>query len=88
MTYHPHVHYLVPGGGLGLDQRTWVATRPKFLLPVKALSDHFRTCFKEQLTAQAPDVIARLPAKAWRQRWVMHSQAAGSGEAALGYLSR
>ena len=71
LTYHPHVHYLVPGGGLSLDQRTWVASRPKFLLPVKALSDHFRTCFKKGLAKQAPDALQRLPAHVWRQRWVV-----------------
>jgi hypothetical protein len=88
LSYHPHVHYLVPGGGLSRDQRTWVACPNKFLLPVKALSDHVRTLFKKALQEQAPEALQSLPAKIWKQRWVVHSQAAGSGENALRYLSR
>src|SRR3970282_500943 len=40
--YHPHIHYLVPAGGLAADGQTWRAARKNFLLPVKALSRLFR----------------------------------------------
>jgi hypothetical protein len=88
LEYHPHVHYLVPGGGLSLDQRQWISSRPNFLLPVKALSDRCRTLFKEALQARMPEALAELPAKVWAQRWVVHSAAVGSGQKALNYLSR
>ena len=88
LEYHPHVHYLVPGGGLSLDQRQWVSSRPKFLLPVKALSDRCRTLFREALQKQRPEALAEIPSKAWQQRWVVHSAAAGNGQNALSYLSR
>jgi hypothetical protein len=88
LEYHPHVHYLVPGGGLTADQRQWVPTRPRFLLPVKALSDRCRTLFRQALQKQMPQALADLPAKVWQQRWVTHSAAVGSGQNALRYLSR
>ena len=50
MTHHPHVHGIVPGGGLSLDGQRWVACRPGFFLPVRVLSRLFRRLFLEQLT--------------------------------------
>jgi len=42
LTYHPHIHMIVPGGGLSFDQAEWVAAGKKFFLPVKVLSKIFR----------------------------------------------
>jgi hypothetical protein len=42
MTHHPHVHMIVPGGGLSLDGSKWIACRPNYLLPVEVLSALFR----------------------------------------------
>jgi hypothetical protein len=50
MTHHPHVHGIVPGGGLSLDGERWVACRPGFFLPVRVLSRLFRRLFLEQLS--------------------------------------
>ena len=47
LTHHPHVHMIVPGGGLSLDGKRWVACRPGFLLPVRVLSRLFRRLFLE-----------------------------------------
>jgi hypothetical protein len=88
LEYHPHVHYLVPGGGLSPDQRQWLATRPKFLLPVKALGAHCRTLFQARLQKEHPDLFAQVPAKVWQRHWNVDSRASGSGENALRYLSR
>jgi len=88
LLHHPHVHYLVAGGGLSRDQRTWVRARPKFLLPVKALSDRCRTVFRQRLAKQAPEAARQIAAGVWKQRWVVHSAAVGAGETALRYLSR
>jgi len=49
MTHHPHVHGIVPGGGLSLDGQRWVACRPGFFLPVRVLARLFRRLFLEQL---------------------------------------
>jgi hypothetical protein len=51
MTHHPHVHMIVPGGGISLDGTRWVACRPEYLLPVKALSRLFRGLFLHKLAA-------------------------------------
>jgi hypothetical protein len=51
MTHHPHVHMIVPGGGLSLDGQRWIACRPKFFLPVRVLSRLFRRLFIEELFA-------------------------------------
>ena len=48
---HPHVHCLVPGGGLALDGARWVSCRPGFFLPVLVLSRLFRRLFLEKLGA-------------------------------------
>ena len=49
MTHHPHLHGIVPGGGLSLDGQRWVACRPGFFLPVRVLSRLFRRVFLEAL---------------------------------------
>jgi hypothetical protein len=49
MTHHPHVHAIVPGGGLSVDGERWIACRPGFFLPVRVLSRLFRRRFLEEL---------------------------------------
>jgi hypothetical protein len=51
MTHHPHVHMIVPGGGLAADGSAWVAAKPGFLLPVRVLSTLFRRLMLEKLAA-------------------------------------
>jgi hypothetical protein len=51
MTHHPHVHMIVPGGGISLDGERWVACRKNFFLSVRVLSRLFRQLFLEKLIA-------------------------------------
>jgi hypothetical protein len=51
LTHHPHVHMIVPGGGISLDGQRWVSCRPGFFLPVRVLSRLFRRLFLEKLVA-------------------------------------
>jgi Putative transposase/Transposase zinc-binding domain len=51
MTHHPHVHMIVPGGGVSPDGKRWIATKPNFLLPVLVLSRLFRRLMLEKLAA-------------------------------------
>ena len=88
LVFHPHVHFLIPGGGLSLDQRTWIASGKNFFLPYRPLAMRFRTLFSQKLKEQAPELHAQIPAKIWTQRWNINMEAAGSGENALRYLSR
>ena len=51
MTHHPHIHMIVPGGGISLDGKRWIDCRPRFLLPVPVLSLRFQRQFLKQLVA-------------------------------------
>jgi hypothetical protein len=55
MTHHPHVHMIVPGGGISPDGTTWVSCRHKFFLPVRVLSRLFRRLFLQMLDAAHAD---------------------------------
>jgi Putative transposase/Transposase zinc-binding domain len=51
MTHHPHVHMIVPGGGIAHDGARWISSRPAFLLPVRVLGALFRRLFLTRLMA-------------------------------------
>src|ERR1700736_1345240 len=51
LTHHPHVHMIVPGGGISLDGERWICCRPGFFLPVRVLSRLFRRLVLEKLAA-------------------------------------
>jgi hypothetical protein len=51
LTHHPHAHIIVPGGGVSLDGKSWIACRPGFFLSVRVLSRLFRRLFLERLAA-------------------------------------
>jgi hypothetical protein len=51
LVHHPHVHMIVPGGGISLDGQRWVSCRPRYLLPVQVLSRLFRRLFLNKLVA-------------------------------------
>jgi Putative transposase/Transposase zinc-binding domain len=51
MTHHPHVHMIVPGGGIARDGSQWLSCRPGFFLPVRVLSRLFRRLFLNKLKA-------------------------------------
>lgn len=85
LAYHPHVHYLAPGGGMSGDRQTWLPARRNFFLPVKALSRLFRAAFQRGLRSTL--LYDQVPAKVWYQAWVVHCKAVGNGQAALKYLA-
>ncbi len=89
LQHHPHVHYIVPGGGLSADQTKWIAARQRdWLLPVAKLAAMFARRMEEAVRALAPAEHASLPAGTWRRRWSVHCQPAGSGEPVVRYLAR
>ena len=103
LTHHPHVHGIVPGGGLALDSDRWVACRPGFFLPVRVLSRLFRRRFLQALTqahgelrffgehAELADPAAfrRWLAPLRRCEWVVYAKRPFAGpEQVLSYLSR
>jgi len=84
LAYHPHVHFLVPGGGMDEHLR-WLPTRHNFLLPVRALSVLFRAKFRDALK-QTP-LFDQVPRSVWQQSWVVHCKPVGDGKTALRYLA-
>ena len=82
--YHPHVHYLAPGGGVG-NNGHWLPACRDFFLPVKALSKLFRAAFQRALRKMS--LYAKIPAKVWRRAWIVHCKGVGNGQAALKYLA-
>jgi hypothetical protein len=85
LSYHPHVHFLVPGGGLSDDGQQWLPSRPNFFVPVRAASAIYRAKF---LAALAPSGLAEQARHAVGDKaWVVHSQAVGDGRRALRYLA-
>jgi hypothetical protein len=85
LRYHPHVHYLIPGGGLTPDGHTWRPARPNFLVPEKPLAQLFRAKFRDLL--KKAGLFDQVPSKSWHQDWVVDIILVGSGEAALKYLA-
>jgi hypothetical protein len=85
MGYHPHIHFLVPGGGLAADGQRWLASRPTFLVHVRPLAKLFRAKFRTAL--QKTDLFSQVSAEVWGTEWVVHSQTVGDGQAALKYLA-
>ena len=85
LSYHPHIHYLVPGGGLSEDGQRWLCSRNAFLVHVKPLGRLFRAKFRAAL--QGTQLYDQIPTEVWRTEWVVHCQPVGTGQAALKYLA-
>jgi hypothetical protein len=84
--YHPHIHYLVPGGAVSSEDGRWHASSPGFYLPVHALSAIFRAKFRDAMDEQG--LLGEIPSAVWEVDWNVNCQAVGSGTAALRYLAR
>ena len=104
MQFHPHVHCVVPGGGLSEDRTCWVSSRPDFFLPVRVLSRVFRGKFLAGLRAayadgrlhlrgRCPGGVAReferRVSASLRTDWVVYAKPPfGGPEVVLKYLAR
>ncbi len=84
LRYHPHVHYIVSGGGLSNDGN-WRSSRANFLVPAKALSPIFCAKFRDELKKSA--LFAAVDRRVWKKDWVVDCQPVGSGVAAFKYLA-
>jgi hypothetical protein len=85
LRYHPHIHYLVPGGGLAADGRSWKTAKANFLVHVKPLAALFRAKLRAAL--RQTELWAHIPAEVWSQDWVVDCRPVGSGRTALKYLA-
>jgi len=75
MQLHPHLHCIVPGGGLGKDKR-WKTARSqgKYLFPVKAMSKVFRAKYVAELKQRIPNVEKQLINKLFEKQWVVYAK--------------
>jgi hypothetical protein len=85
MRYHPHVHFIVPAGGLSPDRSKWLPANAGFLVPVEALSSIFKAKFRDGLKKM--DLFPAVPADVWQKDWVVHCKPVGDGNRALKYLA-
>ncbi|MEE9119086.1 MAG: transposase, partial [Calditrichia bacterium] len=88
LVYHPHVHCLIPGGGISEDGKTIRFSDEDFLIHVKPLSTIFRAKFRDNLKEHAPEIFNKIPAKVWKRDWVVHMKPVGNGEKAMEYMGR
>ena len=88
LSYHPHVHLLVTGGGVD-QQGRWVSCKNKYLVPVRALSRLIRGKLAARLRKNYPDLYQQIDTAAWDRDWVVHSLHYEQGsKAVLNYLGR
>ncbi len=84
LQYHPHVHCVVPGGGLRADGLRWCRPKtPDYFLPHQVLAARFRTRLKEALQRSGAPISGTV----WQQNWVVDIRPVGSGEGAVKYLA-
>jgi hypothetical protein len=88
LQYHPHVHCVVPAGGLRADGLRWMRARSAdFFLPQRVLAARFRNRLKAALAQKLPHPFKQIPGALWRQEWVVDVRAVGNGQAAVKYLA-
>jgi hypothetical protein len=83
LDYHPHIHVVIPGGGVDKSKKQWKKKKSKYLFNEFALAQVFRARFLEALTKAGLRLPDALP-----QKWVVNCTCAGKGLPALKYLSR
>ncbi|HUS86330.1 MAG TPA: IS91 family transposase [Bacteroidales bacterium] len=83
MTYHPHVHMLVPAGGLSEDEMEWIRAKDGFLIPVKVLSKIYRARFCDKLKSMITNNVLTLPKgtnvndlfkSLYRRQWIVYAK--------------
>ena len=85
LEYHPHIHYIAPGGALSSKDGAWHPSRADFYLPVRALSKIFRAKFRDEM--KAAGLEGEIPVEVWETEWNVNCQAVGASAASLKYLA-
>ena len=85
MDYHPHIHFLVPGGAPSEDHKRWLSAKPDFLMPAKPLAMIFKGKFRDAL--KKAGLYESVPKSVWKKDWVIDIEPVGNGEAAVKYLA-
>ena len=85
MVFHPHVHFIVPSGGVSADGTKWVSTRPGFLFPEAVASPIYRQKFREVL--RAAGLESNVDPAVWNRWWEINVKPVSDGQAVLKYLA-
>ncbi|MCX6858349.1 MAG: transposase [Verrucomicrobia bacterium] len=87
LRYHPHIHYLVPGGAL--TDKGWIRPKdPDILVPAKPLAVHMRNRMRAALKEADFKLYLSIPSKAWKKPWNCDLRNVGSGAKAMEYVAR
>jgi len=86
LQYHPHLHLIVPGGALDKDGQSWLSSRKDLFVHTKPLARIFRAKFRDAM--KNAGLLESIDPCAWKQEWVIDSQAVGNGQTTLRYLAR
>ena len=86
MFFNPHLHFVVPGGGLSSAGTQWVSSEHDFLVHVKALMPIYRAKLRDAFAKAG--LLNQVDCAVWRKPWVVDCESAGNGQWALRYLSR
>jgi hypothetical protein len=83
--YHPHIHYIVPGGAFSKTDGQWHSSRVDFFLPVKAMSKIFKAKFRDAMIKA--DLISKIPSEVWKIDWNVNCQAVDHNSSGVKYLA-
>jgi hypothetical protein len=85
LPYHPHIHYIVPGGALSKTDGKWYCSRVDFFVPVKAMSKIFKAKFRDLINDSG--LYPQIDSDVWAQNWIVNCQAVGAGQHSIKYLA-
>ena len=85
LQYHPHIHYIAPGGAILKEDGTWHPSRTDFYLPVRAMSKIFRAKVCEEMKKEG--LLTQIPADVWKIDWNVNCQPVGDSRNSIKYLS-
>ena len=85
MHYHPHIHYIVPGGAFSAQDHSWHASPQAFYLPVRIMSKMVKSLFSREM--KKAKLLSQVPHELWKQDWNVHCQAVGTGVRSIRYLA-
>ena len=85
LQYHPHIHFIVPGGALSRTDSSWSPSRNKFYLPVAALSRIYKAKFKDDMRSKG--LLPLIPSQVWTKEWNVNCQPIGDSESSIKYLA-
>jgi hypothetical protein len=85
LEYHPHIHYVVPGGGLSDDGQSWLPSRADYFAPYQCMAIVYRAKFRDCL--KRAGLLHKVDPAVWQRDWIVDSKAVGDGRGSLQYLA-